>query len=477
MSIDARRKENKNQNLSNHQNEKKIQNRNWNYSAKDQQNGEPILQIIKRKKHQNGRSKSTVHKKPIMPHQYHSSQPKESEEYEGEAMEFSETPDESKKIEKSWKMSEFEHEAEHDSVGQDTHNIEHKEKVKVKHHHHHHHHNHVKTIVKKEPYPVEKIVHVPVEKVVHVPKPYPVEKVIEKVVHVPIEKIVHVPKPYPVEKIIEKIVHVPKPYPVEKIVEKEIEKKVEVKVPYPVEKIIHVPRPYPVEKIVEKIVHIPKPYPVFKHIHVPVEVKVPVHITKTVPYPVEKKIPYPVEVKVPYEVEKKVPYPVKVEVEKKVPYPVKVYIPQPYPVEKKEEPSKTHYHHFQTQHYSKGGSLSGGYDGISSESTINQAEFHASPSQSQSVNSHSYQHYTPQYYTSGSVHDAETGASQSHQTQLAPPNYSQPKQDIGGYNEQLPQPQALMYNANTQFSTPQFQLVQMQQMQPMIYQSSENYGS
>jgi len=47
-----------------------------------------------------------------------------------------------------------------------------KEKIKIKHHHHHHHHNHVKTVVKKEPYPVEKIVHVPVEKIV--------EKLIEK---------------------------------------------------------------------------------------------------------------------------------------------------------------------------------------------------------------------------------------------------------------------------------------------------------
>lgn len=67
-----------------------------------------------------------------------------------------------------------------------THYIkEHKEKIKIKHHHHHHHHNHVKTVVKKEPYPVEKIV--------HVPKPYPVDKIVEKVVHVP--------KPYPVEKV------------------------------------------------------------------------------------------------------------------------------------------------------------------------------------------------------------------------------------------------------------------------------------
>jgi len=47
-----------------------------------------------------------------------------------------------------------------------------KEKIKIKHHHHHHHHNHVKTVVKKEPFPVEKIVHVPVEKIV--------EKVVEK---------------------------------------------------------------------------------------------------------------------------------------------------------------------------------------------------------------------------------------------------------------------------------------------------------
>lgn len=200
-----------------------------------------------------------------------------------------------------------------DSLGVGSHHQVHhiKEKIKIKHHHHHHHHNHVKTVVKKEPYPVEKIV----EKVVHVPKPYPVEKIVEKVVHVPVEKVVHVPKPYPVDRIVEKIVHVPKPYPVEKIVEKpvHIEKNVpfEVKVPYPVEKIIHVEKRVPVEKIVEKIVHVPQPYPVYKHIHIPVEVKVP------------------------FEVEKKVPYPVKVEVEKKIPYPVKIYVPQPSHAEKK----------------------------------------------------------------------------------------------------------------------------------------------
>lgn len=63
------------------------------------------------------------------------------------------------------------------------------EKIKIKHHHHHHHHNHVKTVVKKEPYPVEKIVHVPYEKVV--------EKFIEKKVPYKVE--------VPVEKIVEKV--------------------------------------------------------------------------------------------------------------------------------------------------------------------------------------------------------------------------------------------------------------------------------
>lgn len=389
-------------------------------------------------------------------------------------MEYSVSPEESQQIEKSWNMSQSEHEAEQDSIGQGSHHVEHhvehKDKVKVKHHHHHHHHNHVKTVVKKEPYPVEKIVHVPVEKVVHVPKPYPVEKVVEKVVHVPIEKVVHVPKPYPVEKIVEKIVHVPKPYPVEKIVEKEIEKKVEVKVPYPVEKIIHVPKPYPVEKIVEKIIHIPKPYPVIKHVHVPVEVKVPVHIPKPVPYPVEKKVPYPVEVKVPYEVEKKVPYPVKVEVEKKVPYPVKVYVPQPYPVEKKEEHPKYH-HHFETQHIGKSGS----YDGYSSE-TKNHAEVYVTPNEKHT--SQSYEHYTPQFYM-GTVHDAATDASeQNHQVHIAQPvNIVQAKQDFiqlnSGSSEMLPQPQALTYDPNLQYNMNQIQLFQMQ---PSIYQNSANFA-
>lgn len=47
-----------------------------------------------------------------------------------------------------------------DNVGSESHHYEHKQKIKIKHHHHHHHHNHVKTVVKKEPYPVEKIVQV-----------------------------------------------------------------------------------------------------------------------------------------------------------------------------------------------------------------------------------------------------------------------------------------------------------------------------
>lgn len=47
-----------------------------------------------------------------------------------------------------------------DNVASPSHHYEHKEKIKIKHHHHHHHHNHVKTVVKKEPFPVEKIVKV-----------------------------------------------------------------------------------------------------------------------------------------------------------------------------------------------------------------------------------------------------------------------------------------------------------------------------
>lgn len=47
-----------------------------------------------------------------------------------------------------------------ESIHHETVSGEIKEKVKIKHHHHHHHHNHIKTVVKKEPYPVEKVVHV-----------------------------------------------------------------------------------------------------------------------------------------------------------------------------------------------------------------------------------------------------------------------------------------------------------------------------
>lgn len=192
---------------------------------------------------------------------------------------------------------------EEDSMGMESKKTE--IKVKVKHHHHHHHHDHIKTIVKKETVPVEKIVHVPVEKIVEKVVRVPVEKVVEKVVHVP--------KPYPVEKVVEKIVHIPKPYKVKEIVEKEkiVHVPVEKVVHVPIEKVVHIPKPYPVEQIVEKVVHVPKPYPVVKH--VPVEVKVPVPVPK--------------------------PYPVPYEVEKKVPYPVKIYVPQPYPVKKK-------HHHF-----------------------------------------------------------------------------------------------------------------------------------
>lgn len=81
--------------------------------------------------------------------------------------------------------------APNDSQNDGSDNFEHilKEKIKIKHHHHHHHHNHVKTVVKKEPYPVEKVVHVPYEKIV--------EKVVEKKVPYKVE--------VPVEKIVEKV--------------------------------------------------------------------------------------------------------------------------------------------------------------------------------------------------------------------------------------------------------------------------------
>lgn len=112
--------------------------------------------------------------------------------------------DASTKVEKMMEVPKYEDEPE----GMESHHYEeeHKEKIKIKHHHHHHHHNHVKTVVKKEPYPVEKIVEKVVEK--FVPKPYPVEKIVHKPFI--IEKIVHVPKPYPVKE------YVKVPYPVEK---------------------------------------------------------------------------------------------------------------------------------------------------------------------------------------------------------------------------------------------------------------------
>lgn len=51
-------------------------------------------------------------------------------------------------------------ETHNDNHAAESHHYETKHKIKVKHHHHHHHHNHVKTVVKKEPYPVEKIIQV-----------------------------------------------------------------------------------------------------------------------------------------------------------------------------------------------------------------------------------------------------------------------------------------------------------------------------
>lgn len=69
------------------------------------------------------------------------------------------TAAESSKVEKMIDVdgSETHHNDNH--IGE-SHHYEAKQKIKVKHHHHHHHHNHVKTVVKKEPYPVEKIIQV-----------------------------------------------------------------------------------------------------------------------------------------------------------------------------------------------------------------------------------------------------------------------------------------------------------------------------
>lgn len=66
---------------------------------------------------------------------------------------------ESSKVEK---MIDIEGQESHhnDNHIDESHHYEAKQKIKIKHHHHHHHHNHVKTVVKKQPYPVEKIVQV-----------------------------------------------------------------------------------------------------------------------------------------------------------------------------------------------------------------------------------------------------------------------------------------------------------------------------
>lgn len=66
---------------------------------------------------------------------------------------------ESSKVEKMIDVDGSETHQNDNHIGE-SHHYESKQKVKVKHHHHHHHHNHVKTVVKKEPYPVQKIIQV-----------------------------------------------------------------------------------------------------------------------------------------------------------------------------------------------------------------------------------------------------------------------------------------------------------------------------
>lgn len=70
------------------------------------------------------------------------------------------TAAESSKVEKMIDVDGSESNHHNDNHIGESHHYEAKQKIKVKHHHHHHHHNHVKTVVKKEPYPVEKIIQV-----------------------------------------------------------------------------------------------------------------------------------------------------------------------------------------------------------------------------------------------------------------------------------------------------------------------------
>lgn len=69
------------------------------------------------------------------------------------------TAAESSKVEKMIDVDGSESHHNDNHIGE-SHHFETKQRIKIKHHHHHHHHNHVKTVVKKEPYPVEKIIQV-----------------------------------------------------------------------------------------------------------------------------------------------------------------------------------------------------------------------------------------------------------------------------------------------------------------------------
>lgn len=117
----------------------------------------PRVHVIKKR---HGRVRH-IHLYPVKPHRTSSHHDRERDtvsethehiNYDGKAEEA--TAAESSKVEKMIDLDG------HDNAASESHHYEHKQKIKIKHHHHHHHHNHVKTVVKKEPYPVEKIVQV-----------------------------------------------------------------------------------------------------------------------------------------------------------------------------------------------------------------------------------------------------------------------------------------------------------------------------
>lgn len=97
---------------------------------------------------------------------------------------------------------------------------------------------------------------------------------------------------------------------------------------------------------------IPMPYPVKEPYPVPVRVPVtervpypvPIRVREPMPYPVQvpvrEAVPYPVQVQVP--VREQVPYP--------VPFPVRESVPYPMPIPMA-QPSTSHYHHNQYDHY------------------------------------------------------------------------------------------------------------------------------